>query len=268
MNPSAFFLGTHMPHWLELTDVPLFISHRRLAGRRTLPRARGPWALDSGGFSELQMYGEWRTTPEEYVAAVRRYAAEIGNLEWAAPQDWMCEPIVIEGGQLGPVRFAGTGLSVEEHQRRTVANFLHLRELAPELPWVPVLQGFTPKDYERCADMYATAGVDLTAEPLVGIGSVCRRQGTAEIAELVHRFGDLGIRLHGFGVKLLGLAQSADALASADSMAWSTRGRRVEGCTASHRTEANCLRFALAWRERALAAVNAGTLAPRQGVLW
>jgi len=28
-------------------------------------------------------------TPEQYVAAVRRYRDEIGNLDWAAPQDWM-----------------------------------------------------------------------------------------------------------------------------------------------------------------------------------
>lgn len=32
-----FFLGTHHPAWLARTDVPLFVSHHRLAGRRTLP---------------------------------------------------------------------------------------------------------------------------------------------------------------------------------------------------------------------------------------
>jgi hypothetical protein len=34
-----FWLGTHQPHWLALTDVPLFVSHRTLAQRRRLPRA-------------------------------------------------------------------------------------------------------------------------------------------------------------------------------------------------------------------------------------
>lgn len=80
----SFYLGTHMPNWLETAGVPLFISHRRLSGRRSLPRAAHGWALDSGGFSELSLYGEWRTTPEEYVTAVRRYDTEIGRLEWAA----------------------------------------------------------------------------------------------------------------------------------------------------------------------------------------
>jgi hypothetical protein len=43
-----FWLGTHKPGWLARTEVPLFVSHRTLGGRRELPRARGPWALDSG----------------------------------------------------------------------------------------------------------------------------------------------------------------------------------------------------------------------------
>ena len=32
---------------------------------KTLPRARGRWALDSGGFSELSLYGEWRTSARD-----------------------------------------------------------------------------------------------------------------------------------------------------------------------------------------------------------
>jgi hypothetical protein len=245
-----FLLGTHMPHWLGLVDVPLFVSHRRLMKRKTLPRALGPWALDSGGFTELQMFGEWRTSPSEYAAAVRRYRDQIGNLMWAAPQDWMCEPIVINGGKVGRLTFAGTGLSVAEHQRRTVANLLELRQLAPDLPFIPVLQGYAIEDYHRCAAMYEAAGIDLTAEPIVGLGSVCRRQGTAEIAELVASMAARGIRLHGFGVKTQGVRSSSAGLASADSLAWSSRGYRVPGCTSSHKTEANCLTFALAWRDR------------------
>jgi hypothetical protein len=139
-----FYLGTHHPNWLDL-GVPLFISDRRLRGYRRLPRARSVWALDSGGFTELSRYGAWQRgpSPAQYAARVRRYRDEIGHLAWAAPQDWMCEPIVIHGGAVGGQRFAGTGLSVAEHQARTVANYLELRSLAPELPFVPVLQGWS-----------------------------------------------------------------------------------------------------------------------------
>ena len=46
-----------------------------------------------------------------------------------------------------PLTFAGTHLSVAEHQARTVANYLTLRDLAPELPIIPVVQGWTVADY-------------------------------------------------------------------------------------------------------------------------
>jgi hypothetical protein len=85
-----FYLGTHQPAWLSRgLGIPLLVSHRRLVGRRSLPRATGPWALDSGGFTELSLYGRWLTDARTYVAAVRRYSEEIGYLDWAASQDWM-----------------------------------------------------------------------------------------------------------------------------------------------------------------------------------
>lgn len=84
-----FWLGSPMPGWLERTAAPLFVSHRRLAGRRRLPRAVGAWALDSGAFSEIAQHGRFTTTPAAYAAAVDRYAAEVGRLSWAAIQDWM-----------------------------------------------------------------------------------------------------------------------------------------------------------------------------------
>jgi hypothetical protein len=268
----SFYLGTHLPHWLTIpaepltNAVPLFVSHRRLAGRRTLPRARTPWALDSGGFTELSMHGEWRTTPEQYVTAVRRYDREIGQLDWCAPQDWMCEPWIV----------AKTGLSVAEHQRRTVASYLQLRDLwfdaeeatwpaelgqmdrDPEFcPFMPVLQGWTTEDYLRCWDLYDQACVNLEGVPLVGLGSVCRRQATSEIEQLVRRLQPLP--LHGFGIKTSGLARYGHLLASADSMAWSAAGRREPaGCSPSHRNEANCRRYALSWYDQVLARADAG----------
>jgi hypothetical protein len=164
----------------------------------------------------------------------------------------MCEPIIIGGGVAGGLRFAGTGLSVAEHQHRTVANYLHLRELAPELPIVPVVQGWTVDDYLRCIDRYAAAGVDLTDLPLVGLGSVCCRQGTTDAGRIITALHSAGLRrLHGFGFKTLGLAAYGHLLTSADSMAWRVdarrRGRPMTGCT-RHRNCANCLRYALTWR--------------------
>jgi hypothetical protein len=33
-----FYLGTHHPGWLRICPFPLFVSHRRLSGCKTLPR--------------------------------------------------------------------------------------------------------------------------------------------------------------------------------------------------------------------------------------
>lgn len=257
MTDIRFYLGTHEVSWLaQVTDVPLFVSHRRLARRRSLPVATTPWALDSGGFTELNMYGGWRTTPAEYVAAVRRYRDEIGQLEWASPQDWMCEPWVLDQ----------TGLTVADHQRRTVDNYLHLCGLAPDLPFIPVLQGWELDDYLRHIDTYADVGIDLTTQTVVGIGSVCRRQGSGQIAHILDVLHQRGLRMHGFGVKTEGLASYADLLTSADSLAWSFRARMAArdgegypGCT--HKTCSSCLKFALRWRERILANLDRQQLA-------
>lgn len=250
-----FLLGTHQPGWLGKAGVPLFVPDTRLRPYKTLPRAIAPWALDSGGFTQLQKFGDWTIPPEQYAARVRRYRDEIGQLAWAAPQDWMCEPLVIHGG-IGPrgQAFAGTHLTVAEHQRRTVANLLHLRQIAPDLPWIPVLQGYTRDEYEHCADLYHGAGIDLTGEPLVGLGSVCRRQATGEAHEIAAALHARGItRLHGFGVKTLGLAQYGHLLTSADSLAWSEDARHappLPGHSQRHINCANCPEYALRWRTR------------------
>lgn len=245
---ETFFLGTHQPSWLRKTDVPLFLSRRRLAGRKNLPRARGPWALDSGGFQELNLHGGWTVTPRQYVAEVRRYAVEVGNLRWAACMDWMCEPFVL----------AKTGLTVADHQRRTIDNVKALLDAAPELPWAPVIQGWTWGDYMRHADAYQKAGIDLSAFPAVGVGSVCRRQSTTRAGTILACLQDTRAKLHGFGFKIRGLPLSEGALTSADSLAWSFAARRrppLPECALDHKSCQNCIRYALRWWHRVMTEV-------------
>lgn len=245
------YLGTAKPQWLPVSDAPLMISHRTLAPRRTHHRAKVPWVLDSGGFTEIATNGRWEISPVEYLTAVHRYRDEIGQLEWCAPQDWMCEPMML----------AKTGLTIDEHQRRTVGNFLDLKAIDPTAPIIPVLQGWHLADYERCIDLYDRSGVDLTLEPTVGLGSVCRRQSTKDIHRLVWTLAQTGMRLHGFGVKTSGLAMYGDLLFSADSFAWSYTARRerirLPGCT--HVRCGNCLKYALVWRETVLRKNRAST---------
>jgi len=240
-----FFLGTHHADWLAKTDVPLFVSRRTLHKRKTFPRALGPWSLDSGGFTELSLHGRWTVAPAQYVAEVRRFRDEIGQMAWASPQDWMTEADMLKR----------TGKTVAEHQRLTVDNYVELRTLAPELPFIPVLQGWCPGDYYECWELYEKAGIDLRAAPVVGIGTVCRRQSTMRVQILMRELAADGLRIHGFGFKRDGLAATHDALASADSAAWSYNARReppLPGHIARHKNCANCIDWALMWRDELL----------------
>src|ERR1043165_8032490 len=216
---ETFFLGSHHPNWLRKTNAPLFISRRRLAKLNRLPKARGKWALDSSGFTELSMYGEWTVPVKQYVQEVRRFSDCIGRLEFAFCQDWMCEPLIL----------SKTKLSVAIHQRRTLENYLELMDLAPELPWAPVIQGYTIGEYWDHDETYQKAGIDLKKAPAVGIGSICRRQGTTRANALIATLHADGFRnLHAFGYKTRGLTLIHNFLQSSDSLAWSYRARRSE----------------------------------------
>lgn len=243
----TFYLGTHEAHWLWMHPVSLFVSYRRIRRRgegTTLRPALAPWALDSGAFSEIQEFGRWTVPAHVYAEAVDRYAAEIGQLDWASPMDWMVEPHMVER----------TGLSVREHQDRTIASVIELRQLVGSTPVIPVLQGWTLDEYLDHVALYAEAGFDLAAEPIVGLGSVCRRQNSDEIAQITRELASGGLDLHGFGVKMGGFGRYARNLASADSLAWSWNARRhppMPGCT--HKNCSNCIRWALRWRDSLLA---------------
>lgn len=260
---ASLWVGSHHSHWLARERMPLMVSRRALAERRTLPRRLTdedgrpyPWVLDCGGFTELSLFGGWTVPPRQYVAEVRRFSTEIGGgMAWSAIQDWMCEPFML----------AKTGLDVQQHQARTVASYLELRDLAPEVPWLPVLQGWTERHYHVCADLYEREGIDLAAQPVVGLGSVCRRQSSAEIELIVRSLAGRGYRLHGFGMKIKGLVRCADVLHSADSLAWSYDARRTSplpGCT--HRSCANCPVYARQWRTRVERLVAEALAAPYQ----
>jgi 6-pyruvoyl tetrahydropterin synthase/QueD family protein len=193
--------------------------------KRPFPTGRAPFALDSGAYSHLARNGRWKVSAEEYARRVRQIAEGTGTMEWAATQDWLCSPDTLEA----------TGKTVLEHQELTIQSWLELNELEPEIAWLPTLQGWELDDYLRHIEMYEGAGVDLLKQPLVGLGSIARRQSDDEVIEMLGEFSALGLRLHGFGVKISGLRRALPYLASSDSMAWSWEGRmRVDDPRARH----------------------------------
>lgn len=259
IDPTEIYLGTHHRNWLWRPDIdfPLCVSYRSLAAAVTLRPSTVRWMLDSGAYTELKDHGRWTVEPIRYVQDVDRVDREVGSLDWAAPMDWMCEPWVIEGGWHDGQHYAGTHLSVLEHQKRTVANYLEcVRWWAEfsddECPIMPSLQGWAIPDYERCVRMYEDAGVDLTGCPVVGLGSICRRQGTAEITYLAEMLTPR-FAIHGFGVKTRGLLATR-RFTSADSMAWSYDAYRSAPLPGhQHQTCSNCPEWARRWRDGLLA---------------
>lgn len=229
-----FYLGTHHAADLAVCPDPLFLSRRALVlspakrgssaadwplmdrQRRVLPRALAPWAIDSAGFTELHQFGCHHVPARQYAAEVCRYAREIGNLQFAAVQDWMCEPSVLDITQQ----------TIDTHQRKTVESYMELMEIAPGLPWAPVLQGFYPGDHERHLALYYRQGIALRCAPVDGVGSVCRRQGMVEADQIVRDLSGADLKLHIFGYKFTGLPNTIRFVRSADSMAWSLTARK------------------------------------------
>lgn len=253
-----FYVGAKKAHWLLATDVPLFLTYSLLVDRVSLPRARGPWALDPNGFEMLRLNGRYTFAAAKYAADVQRYQREIGGLVFASCMDWMCEEAIRRGGQAGRLRFVGTGLSVREHQTRTIDSYIELRSLAPEVPWLPVLQGGGTPDYHDMLDEYARRGIDLFAEPRVGVGSICRKQATFTATMLLCDLLDLGLSIHAFGFKTAGVEKVVAARAhdpaslrrfSCDSMSWSACFRFGDE---DEKHLKNKLEGALAWRQHFL----------------
>lgn len=240
-----FYLGTDRAAWMD-GDVPMMLSMAQLWRRRRPMVVRCPWALDSGAFSEIAKHGRWTISPTEFVDGVRRVLAWPGVApDFVGQQDWMTEPHVL----------AQTGMTIDRHQALTVENLIALREIAPDVPWLPTLQGQTVADYLRHVERWHAAGVDLAAEPRVGLGSVCRRESTGEIEAIVLALD--GLRLHGFGCKAGALRRVGYRLASADSYAWSYAGRRRRPCNrpghGRAKSDGHCRVWAMEWRDRVLA---------------
>ena len=212
MTP-LLYVGIHVVSFAARLERCM-ISYNKLERRRE-PFAAGRWILDSGAFTRITS-GRGHAPPDEYARAIDRWA-DCGTLEAAVSQDWMCEPFVLEI----------TGLSVREHQRLTTANYLDLRERV-EAYVMPVVQGYTPKEYARHADELAP---HLEEGAWVGLGSVCKRQGSPDqLSAIISAVLDVrpDLRLHGFGVKRTALERLdiSSRLWSVDSMAWSFAGRR------------------------------------------
>jgi hypothetical protein len=204
------------------------------------------WMLDSGAFSQINKWGDFIMSPEEYVRLACHFQW-CGKLACIVTQDYMCEPDVIK-----KLQGMGKRASVRIHQRKTVERYIEILELADRyklrVPVMPVLQGWEVEDYKQHLEMYenalskrfdtdydikfgnlnrhSTKGTALDTR-WVGIGSTCKRNKNPEIVAEILDTLEWSFRMHRpkihlFGFKQTGLKNSRikDRIYSADSFAY------------------------------------------------
>jgi hypothetical protein len=239
--PDHFFVGVDT-HMIGI-DLPIMCSDLRLKRRKRLNRAARAVMIDSGSFT-IHDTGQQFDPELVYVDRIRRYQQDVGNIVAVATYGRMCEPDIL----------AKTGSTIERNQCLTIESYCSLAQLAPDVPWLPEIQGWQESDYHLCIDMYADAGIDLAALPAVGVGTICRREGTIEAQRIISGVAARGIKVHGFGVKTSGLKANHRNFHSADSFAWSY-GARKQTRECPHgivRWERNCPEYLKTWHANVL----------------
>ena len=239
-----FYLGTHRPRWLAALDVPLFVSRRTLAPLRTPPRARAPWALDSGGFTELTLHGRWTVSAADYAREVRRLRAEVGLMEWAAPQDWMAKP-AIEGTH-GPERRRAPAPHARQPPGAARARARSAVDAGPP----GVVGGRLPATRRAVRRRRHRPPARAARRRRIGLPPPVER---ARRDRSSRRSPPRAFGCTGSASRRAAYAQARAHLASADSLAWSLHARFHPPLAGHpHKTCANCCEFALEWREELL----------------
>lgn len=176
--------------------------------------------LDSGGFTAHMIYGAFPWTIDAYVELAASYP-----FRYFASFDYPVEREIASDRTAIDERLSRTIAANRETRRRA-------RDAGIEHRFMPVLQGRTPDDYERCAEVLA-----WSIEPgrTIGVGSMCRREvrgpeGLIAVVERLDRILRPGVALHCFGVKgtaLPYLSEFGARIASIDSHPCHPSGRHA-----------------------------------------
>ena len=149
------------------------------------PPRRGRWTPAGSPNCPRTAPGTTAPPRPQYVARLRRYRDEIGHLAWAAPQDWMCEP-------LDPRQDRPDRRRASAPHRRQLPAAARPRPGPADHPGA--CRAGHAGDYLRCVDLYAAAGVDLTA------AAAGRRRARSAAARPPPKSADILTALHRPGV--------------------------------------------------------------------
>lgn len=174
--------------------------------------------IDSGGFTAAKRWGRYPWTIAQYAEWIGQMSRDV-ILDFCAVMDYACEPTVNRS-------ILATNQSRIE---ATIENEIACKEVAPGLPWLPVLQGDNLA--ERTYDLDRRREMGLRPTDYAGIGSVCGR-GAHGARQVVKFYADRlpGVKYHGFGMHIQALDDDAvyGVVKSWDSYSWNW-GRGQKG---------------------------------------
>lgn len=168
--------------------------------------------IDSGGFGMHKKWGKYPFTVVQYIDYVHHMMDKWPVTE-VAVLDYPCEPEVNRT----------THSTNMDRIRATVDNAVLCVDADNNIPWVPVIQGFTLKEYLACWELYQDAGIEYD---LWAIGSICARKKLGGIRNIVTSlYNKTEQNLHAFGLTLPALRdpQVFFSLQSSDSAVWNWR---------------------------------------------
>ena len=221
LNPPKFYYTVHPADTLRSRLIPgvriMVVATAYWDSKKNKFRVRRPpadhiksLAIDSGGFTAHKKWGKYPWSYEQYIEFIRKMSRDV-TLDFCAVMDYACEREVNRS-------------AYETNKSRieaTIENEIALRQLAPNLPWLGVLQGNTLS--ERAWDITQRQELELIYQRM-GIGSICGRS-PRESREVIRFYMQQlpHVHYHAFGLDIRTFDKADDifwAIASWDSYTW------------------------------------------------
>jgi hypothetical protein len=215
----------YVPDWQSGLHIPaenVLISaatlwhktRKKFTNPNFLPRTTKRIFIDSGGFTFLTKWEKYPFTIDEFIDFLG-ILQEKQPIEQVAILDYPCEPDVNRSEY--KTNF--------DRIRATVENAVVCFDKAPEINWIPVIQGYYLHEYLDCLSLYEERGIKSEKW---AIGSVCQRRDIAGPRKIITRLKKTmsNKKLHAFGIsiRLLKDLQIWNSLFSSDSASWQLYG--------------------------------------------